>query len=195
MRRTEEGQHCPPRGQAGIRVPRRGIRCSTHRKSMFREPSGPHPALPDPLPIPAFDNSSKSPTLLLPAMESIPRDPRQPIDRMTPSGHRPVRTALIPWVIAFVALLGINVVVPDHSRARRNEASDEIGLSQLADNAQPAGRTFNPLVFHAPGSPEWIGFLSPPWLFLCIEGRRELPTVESSRGTVHGRAPPVRPVS
>jgi hypothetical protein len=120
---------------------------------------------------------------------------RQLLDRMTPSGHRPVRTALIPWVIALVALLGINVLVPDHSRSRRNEASDEIGLSQLPDNALPAGRTSNPLVCHAPGSPEWIGFLSFPWLFLCIEVRRDLPAVESFRGTVQGRAPPVRRVS
>lgn len=109
---------------------------------------------------------------------------------MNSSDHRPVRAILIPWVIAFVALFGLNALAQDHARSKKNESSDEIGLSQLADAPQTPGRIFNPVVFVAPDPADEIGFLNSSGLFLCIETHRDLPLAQSLRGMVQGRAPP-----
>jgi hypothetical protein len=114
---------------------------------------------------------------------------------MNSPDHRHVRTAWIPWVAALVALLGLNVLVPADSHSRRSETADEIGLSQQADNAQPAGRIFNPLVTLAPGSSGEIGFLTASSSLLCLENRRDRPASQSPEGAVRGRAPPVKWIS
>jgi hypothetical protein len=105
--------------------------------------------------------------------------------------HRPLRTAWIPWVIALVALFGVNALIPDQSRSRRNETSEEIGISQLADNAQAPGRITHPLIFLIPDFSGKSGFLSASSSILHIETRRDLPAVQSLEGAVQGRAPPV----
>jgi len=109
---------------------------------------------------------------------------------MSTSVNRTVRTALIPWVFAIVALFGLNALAPDHSLSKKSDSPDEIGLSQLPQNAQTPGRIFNPHVFleHAPS--DRIGFLNSSSLFLCIETRRDHPLLQSPGGAVQGRAPP-----
>lgn len=114
---------------------------------------------------------------------------------MSSSDHRPVRSVLIPWFIAFVALFGLNALAPDFSRSKKSESSDEIGFSQLADTAQSPGRIFNPLALPAPAPSDGIGHGNSTGVFLCIETRRDLAVVESLRGTNQGRAPPEISVS
>ena len=109
---------------------------------------------------------------------------------MSSSTNRTVRAALIPWVIALVALFGWNALVPDLSNSKKNDSPDEIGLSQIAHNAHATGRTFNPHVFLEPSTSDGIGFLKSSSLFLCIEARRDQPALQSTRGAVQGRAPP-----
>lgn len=121
--------------------------------------------------------------------------PRQQPARMDSPDHRPLRTAWIPWVIALVVLFGVNALVPDQSRSRRDEASEEIGISQLSDHAQAPGRITHPLVFLIPDFSGKFGFLSASSSILHIETRRDLPVVQSLDGAVQGRAPPVTAIS
>jgi hypothetical protein len=109
--------------------------------------------------------------------------------------HRPLRTAWIPWVFALVALFGVNALVPDQSRSRRNETAEEIGISQLADNAQAPGRITHPLVFLIPDLSNQSGFPCASSSILHIETHRDLPVVRSLEGAVQGRAPPVAAIS
>lgn len=101
-----------------------------------------------------------------------------------------IRTALIPWVIALVTLFGVNALVPDQSRSRRHETSDEIGISQLADSAQAPGRIYNPQVFLVPDFSSQFGVLSSSSSIQRIESRRDMPVVQPLGGAVQGRAPP-----
>jgi hypothetical protein len=105
------------------------------------------------------------------------------------------RTALIPWIIVLVALFGVNALVPDQSRSRRHEASDEIGISQLGDNAQVPGRIYNPPVLMVPDFSNQFGFLGSSSLIDRIETVRDLPMVQSPGGAVQGRAPPEASIS
>jgi hypothetical protein len=106
----------------------------------------------------------------------------------SPNDHH--RTAWIPWVFALVALFGVNALVPDHSRSRRHETSDEIGISQVADNSQSPGRTFQPLVLLSPDSAHLLGFLNPTSSYLRIGAIGEIPVAQTLDGTAQGRAPP-----
>lgn len=121
--------------------------------------------------------------------------PRVSPARMDSPDHRSLRTAWIPWVIALVALFGVNAVVPDQSRSRRTETSEEIGLSQLADNSQTPGRISHPLVFLIPDFSRQSGPLGASSSILPIESRRDLPAFRSIEGAVQGRAPPVTAIS
>lgn len=109
--------------------------------------------------------------------------------------NRQLRTVLIPWVIALVALFGVNALIPDQSRSRRSEAPDEIGISQLADNAQTPGRPMHPLVYLTPDFLNQFGFFNSFSSIHHIETRRQMPVVQSPEGAVQGRAPPQLPVS
>ncbi|MES2924996.1 MAG: hypothetical protein V4819_25800 [Verrucomicrobiota bacterium] len=114
---------------------------------------------------------------------------------MNSTDNRPVRTALIPWVVALVALLALNALAPDHSLARKSESSKGIGLSQLADSDQAPGRIFNPLLFLAPAPFAGTGFLNRSSLLLYSENRRDLPLMRCLEGAVQGRAPPASSLS
>lgn len=109
---------------------------------------------------------------------------------MSPSTNRTVRAAWILWVLALVALFGLNALAPDHSYSKNGDSSDEIELSQSADDALKPGRIFNPQPFLHPTPTGEIGFLDSSSLFLCIETARQLTAAQSLRGVVQGRAPP-----
>jgi hypothetical protein len=123
-------------------------------------------------------------------MSKAGRDPLLRQASMSPTPNRTVRAAWIPWVLALVALFGLNALAPDHSNSKIGESSDDIELSQVAHDAQKLGRIFNPQIFLHPTPSGEIGLLDSSSLFLCIETGRELTAVPSLRGAVQGRAPP-----
>jgi len=106
--------------------------------------------------------------------------------------HRPYRTALIPWVIAMVTLIGLNALVPDHARARKIQSSGELELSQLAEDAQLPGRISHSQAFPVPHPADGAGTLSSSSRLVLIEKRREQPTFRFEEGAIRGRAPPAR---
>jgi hypothetical protein len=107
---------------------------------------------------------------------------------MQPPEDRSLRTALIPWVMALVALIGLSSVAPDYSRNRKSGTSGEASVSQLADNPQAQGNLASPLVFLAPESLHEAAALSSR--FLLIEALRMEPLIHSPEGVAQGRAPP-----
>jgi hypothetical protein len=107
---------------------------------------------------------------------------------------RQLSCAWIPWVIAVVAMLGLNGLAPELAVSMRKAAADEIKSSQIAHPAHLAGRALNFPISSDP-SPFGTGLISPPGFFLGIEGSGERPVVEVLAGAGHGRAPPVAVVS
>lgn len=114
---------------------------------------------------------------------------------MNSTDNRPVRTALIPWVVALVALLALNALAPDLSLAKKCESSKATGLSQLADSDQTLGRVSSPLLFISPAPSAGIGLLDLSSLLRCSENRRNLPLIRWLEGAVQGRAPPADSLS
>jgi len=100
-----------------------------------------------------------------------------------------MRTALIPWVIALVALFGLNAIAPNHSLTKKSDSLRGIGLSQQSADIQTPGRFSNSLAYVAPTPCDWA--MAPgSSLLLCIETRMDHTVVQSLRGAVRGRAPP-----
>jgi|GEM_PF-3911005 len=110
--------------------------------------------------------------------------------RMSRVETRPLHCALIPWVIALVAMLGLNSLAPDLGRSARRDSPDEIKPSELAQQT-PAGRILNFQVSPEPSPCDGIRLLSPSGGFLSIDCLVDAPVVQSLAGAVQGRAPPV----
>jgi hypothetical protein len=103
--------------------------------------------------------------------------------------ERQLRTAWIPWIFALVTLLGVNALVPDHSRLRRSETPDEVGVSRLADPGNSPERSLDPPVFLTPPpAADSDQFIS--WSFLHRGNCCETPVADSPAGAPQGRAPP-----
>lgn len=111
---------------------------------------------------------------------------------MSSSDHRPIRTALIPWVIALVALFGLNALVPIFSITKKSECPEGVRLSQLADDGQIPGRVTSPLVYLEPPPANGARFHGSAWVLRRIETRRDQPVVQTLDGAVRGRAPPAK---
>jgi hypothetical protein len=102
---------------------------------------------------------------------------------------RPLHGALIPWVIALVAMLGLNSLAPELARSARRDAPDGIKPTELAQQT-PAGRILNLQISADPSPLNGIRFRSPAGVFLSIECRVDAPVAQSFAGAVRGRAPP-----
>jgi hypothetical protein len=109
---------------------------------------------------------------------------------MIASDHRTGNRTMIPWVLALVALIGINALVSAHSRGRMREVSEEIGLSQIADDAQSLARVSSPLILFSPRHSEAVGGFGLSSKLLLIGNSRVDSVATSLEGAVHGRAPP-----
>ncbi|MCU0750614.1 MAG: hypothetical protein MUF13_13815 [Akkermansiaceae bacterium] len=110
---------------------------------------------------------------------------------MIASRHVPLRKVMIPWVITLVALFGWNALSPEHVRARKGDAMEGVGLSQIADDPELPGRLASPQVFAAscPGSLEINA--SPMWSLVLVSNCSPSLPACSVAGAVRGRAPPV----
>jgi len=109
---------------------------------------------------------------------------------MSSSDHRPIRTALIPWVIALVALFGLNALAPIFSITKKSECPEGVGLSQLADDGQIPGRITSPLIYLDPPPTDGARFRGFAWVLQRIETRRDHPVAQLLGGAIRGRAPP-----
>lgn len=103
---------------------------------------------------------------------------------------RPQLDALIPWVFALVALLGLNALCGDYARSRRNEAADGVGLSLECKNLETAGRVSNPLVLDPPSPDFETAKLDPGVPLARPEIVDDVEAATMRRGAVQGRAPP-----
>lgn len=101
---------------------------------------------------------------------------------------RSIRTALIPWVMALVALIGMSSIALDYSRARKSGSLGEAGVTQLAENPAAPGQMAHPLVFISPESFRVAAVLSSR--LLRVEVLRSEPLTPSLSGMPQGRAPP-----
>lgn len=100
------------------------------------------------------------------------------------------RIAWIPWILALVALLGINAVSRDDSRARRNDSVDGVGLSIAAKDVEAAGRVSDPLVFGPPSPPIDTISHDPASKFVNLEAGEDFEPANLRHGVAQGRAPP-----
>jgi hypothetical protein len=101
---------------------------------------------------------------------------------------RTIRTALIPWVMALVALIGLSSMVPDYSRIRKSGSSGEASVTQLADSPSALGNVAHPLAFLSPVSIREAAILTSQ--LLRVEVLRIEPLTPSLDGVPQGRAPP-----
>lgn len=103
--------------------------------------------------------------------------------------------AWIPWVLALVALFGLNGVCGlcrDDSPARRGKGGgDGVVLSLDAKDPDGVGGVSDPLVSGPPVAVGAGAFLSPGAVFVPVESRREVAVAAPRRGAIRGRAPPV----
>ncbi len=111
---------------------------------------------------------------------------------MTEEEKRTPRNAWIPWVLALVALLGLNAICGDYSRTRRDESPDGVGLSLAAKDSATAGRVSDPLMLAPPGPRlEASANLIVVTRFGIMALEERIPAT-MRRGAMQGRAPPAR---
>lgn len=102
----------------------------------------------------------------------------------------PLRTVMIPWVMALWVWVGWNALIPDHGRSRNDDALEGAGLSQVADETGLPGRVADPLVF-TPVCDGTLGLepkLSWHLLPIPMDGTQVL--TAAPEGACRGRAPP-----
>lgn len=109
---------------------------------------------------------------------------------MSSPDERHLRVALIPWIIALVALFGWQSLAPDHSQVRKAPRTDGVGLSQVADDDGAPGTLPNRLVPLALAPPSGIVLPEVVTSELGIEELHELPVVPWRGLSIQGRAPP-----
>jgi hypothetical protein len=101
------------------------------------------------------------------------------------------RSAWILWVLAVVALFGINAFSRDDSRVRRNEMVDGVGISVAAKDLGTDGRVFDPLVFGPPAPLAGTAGPDPGSKFVELEAGKDFEPASLHHGAARGRAPPV----
>ena len=100
------------------------------------------------------------------------------------------RVAWIPWVLALVALLGVNTLMRDDCGTRRNETFDGVGLSAAAKDPGSVGRSSDLLVVGPPAPKESVCD-DPESKFLKLETGSSFEPASSHHEAARGRAPPL----
>jgi len=100
------------------------------------------------------------------------------------------RIAWIPWVLAVVALLGINALSGNDSQLGPNDNGDGVGLSVAAKDLWTAGRVSDPLIFGPPPQPINTVHLDPGSTFVKLEAGKNFIPASLRHGVARGRAPP-----
>lgn len=104
--------------------------------------------------------------------------------------HKAIRTALIPWIMAVIALIGLSALASVHRFTKKQESSHESAISELSDEVLTRGRVSDPLVFIEPAGKEsgkptvsytLVPIIALPGAFAGTSFRA---------GKVQGRAPP-----
>lgn len=98
--------------------------------------------------------------------------------------------AWIPWVLALVALLGVDAVGKQTSQGRLNDTADELGMSVCAKAGGTTGRAADPVVLGAPVPLIDTAILNPECTFLKLQTAENLIQESQRQGWVRGRAPP-----
>ena len=110
---------------------------------------------------------------------------------MNASEERFHPSALIPWVLALVALIGCNALLPNLAQARKGRDLDGCSLTQVTGDCPAPGAQSQPGVVLAPGSTGNFKLTAPPSSLLEMDLRGEARVIREARGTARGRAPPV----
>lgn len=95
-----------------------------------------------------------------------------------------------PWVIALLALFGLDTPCKSESWTRRNDSIDGVGISLASPDLGSPGRTADPLVFGPPFSRIDTSCRDQNAWFVKLEARGEEKPAAMLRGAMHGRAPP-----
>jgi hypothetical protein len=110
---------------------------------------------------------------------------------MSSPDERPVRFALIPWIMALVALFGWQSLLPDHAAARKNQRPDGTGLAQVMDEDGCAGNLPNRLPLATTPPPAGVTLPEPAASPPAIEVDSDRPVIPWRGLSIRGRAPPV----
>lgn len=104
--------------------------------------------------------------------------------------NKTIRLAVIPWIMAIIALIGLSALASVHRFTKKLESSQESAISELSDEAQPGGRVSGPLVLIEPATEE----VTIPAVTYTLVPHIVPPSVlivpDFKAGKIQGRAPP-----
>jgi hypothetical protein len=96
----------------------------------------------------------------------------------------------IPWILALVALLGVDAISKETSYGKLSDANDGVGLSADARVFGSVGRASDPLVLGPPAPPFDLAMHVSAGMLLKLAPGEEWVPHSLRRGSVWGRAPP-----
>ncbi len=106
--------------------------------------------------------------------------------------NKTLRVAVIPWVMAIIALVGLNALASVHRFTKKQESSHESSISEISDDLQTRGRISDPLVFIEPDTEEETKPVVSNILIPLILPEPVVIDTGFKAGVVRGRAPPAQ---
>lgn len=99
---------------------------------------------------------------------------------------------MIPWVMAIIALIGLNALASVHRFTKKQESAHETAISELSDEVQARGRVADPLVYIEPTTAAEGTPATPSTLVPRMDSHAVLIDSGVQGGRVQGRAPPLQ---